>query len=84
MTKKSHRGQVMVEYFLLFAVVVLVTLISLTTLDNDVATTLENLFTDTASKMPMDDGGPSLSGVDPGPVPDPGPDPGPDPDPMAP
>ena len=54
------RGQVTLEYFLLFLVVALVTLVSLATLDNDVATTFENLFTETAAKMPLDDGGPSL------------------------
>ena len=53
----SH-GQVTLEYFLLFVAVALVTLVSIATLDNDVATTFENLFTNTAAKMPLDDGGP--------------------------
>lgn len=51
------RGQVTLEYFLLFLVVALVTLVSLTTFHKDVATTFENLFTKAASKMPLDDGG---------------------------
>ena len=56
-TMNTH-GQVTLEYFLLFVVVALVTLVSLATLDNDVVTTFENLFTSTAAKMPLDDGGP--------------------------
>ena len=54
----GRRGQVTLEYFLLFLVVALVTLVSIATLDNDVAATFETLFTDTAAKMPLDDGGP--------------------------
>ena len=51
-----RRGQVTIEYFLLFAAIVLVTLIGLTTVDNDVSTTFQNLFTDVVGKMPLDDG----------------------------
>ena len=58
MNRMSARGQVTLEYFLLFVVVALVTLVSLAALDNDVATTFENVFTDAAGKMPLDDGGP--------------------------
>ena len=54
----NAHGQVTLEYFLLFLVVALVTMISIATLDNDVAATFETLFTDTAAKMPLDDGGP--------------------------
>lgn len=73
----SNRGQVTLEYFLLFVVVALVTLASLATLDNDVETTFENVLTDAAAKMPLDDGGPSAP-VDPGPM-DPPVDPPPEP-----
>ena len=73
-----RRGQVTIEYFLLFAAIVLVTLIGLTTVDNDVSTTFQNLFTDVAGKMPLDDGGPEVNPAPP-PAPPPG-DPGPPPD----
>lgn len=51
-----RQGQVTIEYFLLLAAIVLVTLIGLTMVDNDVATTFKNLFTDVVGKMPLDDG----------------------------
>lgn len=61
--RRHIAGQVTVEYFLLFAVVVLVTLIGLTTVDNDLATTFERLFATAADRIALespsggDDGG---------------------------
>ena len=78
--RMTSRGQVTVEYFLLFVAVALVTLVSLATLDNDVATTFENTLSDIATNMPLDDGGPAMpggGGGGPGPV-DPPADPPPD------
>ena len=54
----SRRGQVTLEYFLLFLVVALVTIVSIATLDNDVAATYQNVLTSAAANMPLDDGGP--------------------------
>ena len=44
----SHGGQVVVEYFILFAVVALLTLIGFTTFDDDVKRSLEG-FVDAAA-----------------------------------
>ena len=71
-----RRGQVTIEYFLLLAAIVLVTLIGLTTVDNDVSTTFQNLFTDVVGKLPLDDG--ADAGVVPPPEP---PEPFPPPEP---
>lgn len=49
----KSKGQVTIEYFLLLAAIVLVTFISLTTVDNDVSTTFQNLFTKVVEKMPL-------------------------------
>ena len=50
MTRVAWRqdGQVTLEYFILLAVIVLVTLVSLTSFDEDVRTHVENLFTGAA------------------------------------
>ena len=56
MRQPNRNGQVTIEYFLILAAVVLVTLVSLATLDNDVATTFENLFGQFAAGV-ADDGG---------------------------
>ena len=69
-----RRGQVTIEYFLLLAAIVLVTLIGLTTVDNDVSTTFQNLFTAVVGKMPLDDGGPGGSGPPPELPPEPPPE----------
>lgn len=68
-----QRGQVTIEYFLLLAVIVLVTLIGLTTVDNDVSATFQNLFTDVVEKMPLDDGFTTDGGGPPMPPEPPGP-----------
>ena len=54
MKHQNKIGQVTIEYFLILAAVVLVTLVSLATLDNDVATTFENLFTQFAARVTTD------------------------------
>lgn len=64
MMRNRAAGQVTIEYFLLFAAVILITLIGLTTVDNDLAGTFETLFSTAASKivgeetfLPADGGG---------------------------
>jgi hypothetical protein len=44
MMVRGHRGQVTLEYFILFAVVAGVTLLSFTRYDEDVRDTLRHLF----------------------------------------
>lgn len=70
-------GQVVLEYFLLFAVIIVLTLVGLTTLDDDAATSLQGFFQSAAEKMATPDVEGGWTG-DPGPgEPDPG---GPPPD----
>ena len=47
----SHGGQVVMEYFILFAVVGLLTLIGLTTFDDDIKTNLERFVNAAAAKI---------------------------------
>ncbi len=75
---RERTGQITVEYFLLFATIILVTVTGLFKFRTDIATTFQNLFSKARNSMPLDDGGPASpdSGgpqtdpVDPTPPPD--------------
>ena len=49
--RTSARGQIVVEYFILFAAVALVTMIGLTRFDDDVKAALANFFQTAADKV---------------------------------
>lgn len=51
---RAARGQIVLEYFIIFAVVAALTLVALTTFDDDVRTSLEHFFTAAADKMAGD------------------------------
>ena len=78
---RAHRaGQITIEYFLLLAVIVVVTLGGLLNYHTAIATAFQNLLTKVAEEhLPLDDKGPAPESgppSDPSPGPDPGPDPG--------
>ena len=56
---RRDRGQITIEYFLLLAAIVLVTVVGVATFHTDIATTFQNLFSSAVQHMPMDDGGPA-------------------------
>ena len=58
--RDQKTGQITIEYFLLLAVIVVVTLGGLLKYHTDVATAFQNLLTQVAEKhMPLDDKGPA-------------------------
>ena len=54
----TRAGQITIEYFLLFAAIILVTMIGFTTFHTDIAAIFQRLLTSAKDHMPMDDGGP--------------------------
>ena len=76
---RTRAGQITIEYFLLFAAIILVTMIGLSTFHADVSGIFKSLFDPSNSRsvvshLPLDDGGPanpaSCGQADPGdPVP---------------
>ena len=61
---KSRTGQITMEYFLLFAAIILVTMIAFSAFHDDIAGTFKQLFDPSASRsivshLPLDDGGPA-------------------------
>ena len=49
--QRTGRGQVTVEYFLLFAVVIALTVLGVTSFHTDIRTALEDFFTSLAKTM---------------------------------
>ena len=77
---REHRaGQITIEYFLLLAAIIVMTLVGVSTFHTDIAATFQKLFSSAAQHMPMDDGGPASPDVGDTPT-DPG-DPTPPPEP---